>query len=203
MTRALDHKPGDAIWALGPSAAITTPYRFVKLSPTIDLIARCDTAGEFIDGVIEVGVAANDDADVITDGIVLIELGATVADLAEAATDSVGRAVTAVGGDHVAGRMIKGGAVGEIGSLRLKTRSAKSGGGSLVAFGTATLVGGTVTVSLATIKAGDTIVTARNTSGGTAGHLNAPVASIVAATSFVIGSSSGTDTSTVNYAIYR
>lgn len=65
--------------------------------------------------------------------------------------------------------------------------------------GTATLVGGTVTVSTAAVKTGDLIFTSRNTTGGTAGHLNAPVASIVNSTSFVINSSSGTDTSTVNW----
>jgi hypothetical protein len=65
--------------------------------------------------------------------------------------------------------------------------------------GVATLVGGTVTVATTSVKTGDRIFTARNTTGGTAGHLNAPVASIVDATSFVINSSSGTDTSTVNW----
>ncbi len=65
--------------------------------------------------------------------------------------------------------------------------------------GTATMVGGTVTVSTSQVKTGDLIFTSRNTTGGTAGHLNAPVASIVDGTSFVINSSSGTDTSTVNW----
>jgi hypothetical protein len=65
--------------------------------------------------------------------------------------------------------------------------------------GTATLSGGTVTVSTTAVKTGDVIMVSRNTTGGTAGHLNAPVASIVNSTSFVINSSSGTDTSTVNW----
>lgn len=65
--------------------------------------------------------------------------------------------------------------------------------------GTATLVGGTVTVSTTCVNTGDLIFTSRNTTGGTAGHLSAPVASISDGTSFVINSSSGTDTSTVNW----
>lgn len=71
-------------------------------------------------------------------------------------------------------------------------------GGNAVC-GTATLVGGTVTVNTTAVAAGSLIFVSRNTAGGTVGHLNAPVASIVAATSFVINSSSGTDTSTVNW----
>lgn len=65
--------------------------------------------------------------------------------------------------------------------------------------GTATLVGGTVTVSAAEVLAGDTIAVTRTTLGGTAGHLS--VGSIVAGTSFVVTSSSGTDTSTALWEI--
>lgn len=69
--------------------------------------------------------------------------------------------------------------------------------------GTATLVGGTVTVTTTAIEAGDVIMLTRNTPGGTAGDLSAPVASITAATSFVINSANGADTSTVNWWIIK
>ncbi len=69
--------------------------------------------------------------------------------------------------------------------------------------GTTTLVGGTKTVTTTSVKTGDKIICSRNTTGGTAGHLNAPVASIIDGTSFVINSSSGTDTSTVNWWIFK
>ena len=69
--------------------------------------------------------------------------------------------------------------------------------------GTATLVGGTVTVSTTAVKTGSIIALTRNTPGGTVGDLSAPVASIVNATSFVINSASGTDTSTINWQIVR
>lgn len=65
--------------------------------------------------------------------------------------------------------------------------------------GTATLVGGTVTVSTTAVAANSIVMLTRNTPGGTIGDLTAPVASLVAATSFVINSASGTDTSTVNW----
>lgn len=71
--------------------------------------------------------------------------------------------------------------------------------GSNASIGTSTLVGGTVTVSTTAVTSSSKVFVSRNTTGGTAGHLNCPTASIVNATSFVINSSSGSDTSTVNW----
>lgn len=65
--------------------------------------------------------------------------------------------------------------------------------------GRAVLVGGTVTVNTAEVQAGDNIVISRVVAGGTLGNLS--VGTIVAGTSFVINSSSGTDTSTVYWKI--
>ena len=73
--------------------------------------------------------------------------------------------------------------------------------GSNASAGTATLVGGTVTVSTTSVATGSIIMLSRNTPSGTTGNLSAPSASIVNATSFVINSVSGTDTSTVNWLI--
>ncbi len=67
--------------------------------------------------------------------------------------------------------------------------------------GTATLVAGTVTVSTTAVAAGSLILVSYNTTAGTTGAVRAPQASIVAGTSFVISSTSGTDTSTVNWFI--
>lgn len=67
--------------------------------------------------------------------------------------------------------------------------------------GTATLAAGTITVS-ATLTADSKIIYARNTAGGSVGHLNAPAASRnVGAGSFVINSSDAGDTSTVDWAV--
>ena len=65
--------------------------------------------------------------------------------------------------------------------------------------GTATLVAGTVTVADARVRTGAKIIVSVNTPGGTQGFLSAPSGSIVDETSFVINSSSATETSTVNY----
>ncbi len=65
--------------------------------------------------------------------------------------------------------------------------------------GTATLVGGTVTVANITVTTKTKIILSRNTPGGSIGDLSAPSASRTAATSFVINSASGTDTSTVDW----
>ena len=65
--------------------------------------------------------------------------------------------------------------------------------------GSATLVAGTVTVSTAAVAAGSKIVLARQATGGTLGHLS--VGTITAGTSFVINSSSGTDTSVIYWEI--
>ena len=67
------------------------------------------------------------------------------------------------------------------------------------ASGTATLVAGTATVSTAEIQAGDIVVLSRQTPGGTLGELS--VGTITAGTSFVISSSSATETSTVYWKI--
>jgi hypothetical protein len=73
--------------------------------------------------------------------------------------------------------------------------------GGAATTGTATLVGGTVTVSTTAVTTSSKIQLTRNTPGGTLGHLSVPDASIVSRTSFVINSNSGSDTSTVNWLI--
>lgn len=70
-------------------------------------------------------------------------------------------------------------------------------GGSADVGGIATLVGGTVTVNTTAVTANSIILVARRTTGGTLGHLS--VGTITAATSFVINSSSATETSTVSW----
>ncbi len=67
--------------------------------------------------------------------------------------------------------------------------------GSNKRMGVATLVGGTITVSNTSVTASSRIFTSRQTAGGTLGHLS--IGTIVAGTSFVINSSSATDTSVV------
>jgi hypothetical protein len=65
--------------------------------------------------------------------------------------------------------------------------------------GSSTLVAGTVTVSTTAVTASSVILLSVKTIGGTAGTLS--VGTVTAGTSFVINSSSSTDTSTVNWLI--
>ncbi len=66
--------------------------------------------------------------------------------------------------------------------------------------GSATLVAGTVTVSNPYVTSTSTIFLSRKTIGGTAGYLS--IGTISDGVSFVINSSSATDTSVVNYLIF-
>lgn len=67
--------------------------------------------------------------------------------------------------------------------------------------GTATLVGGTITVAAPGLTANSVILLGRNTPGGTLGNLSAPDASRVVGTSFDIDSDDGADVSTVDYLV--
>lgn len=71
--------------------------------------------------------------------------------------------------------------------------------GSAPICGLATLVAGAATVATTAVVSGDVIQLTRQASGGTLGHLN--YGSIISGTSFVIGSSSGTETSTIAWTI--
>jgi hypothetical protein len=72
-------------------------------------------------------------------------------------------------------------------------------GGTDDVAGRATLVGGTVTVSTTAVETTDIIQLTRCVTGGTEGHLS--VGTVTADTSFIINSSSGTDTSTICWTI--
>jgi hypothetical protein len=76
-------------------------------------------------------------------------------------------------------------------SGRLRINEGANGG-----MGVATLVGGTVTVANTAVTASTRIFVSRSTTGGTEGHLSTTQ---IAGTSFTVNSSSGTDTSTVNW----
>jgi hypothetical protein len=67
------------------------------------------------------------------------------------------------------------------------------------AWGTATLVAGTVTVSSGIVQSTSKIQLSRMTPGGTLGHLSVPT--ITPGTSFVITSSAGSETSVITYLI--
>ena len=84
-------------------------------------------------------------------------------------------------------------------SLTTSGNKLKIATGTNASLGTATLVAGTVTVSTTAVTSSSKIFLTCNTPGGTQGFLSAPAGSITNATSFVINSSSASDTSTVNW----
>lgn len=88
------------------------------------------------------------------------------------------------------------------GAVAAGARISPAGVGSTVwRSGTATLVGGTVTVA-ATLSAASKIILSRNTEAGTPGFLEAPAASRnVGAGTFAINSSEAADTSTVDWLV--
>lgn len=73
--------------------------------------------------------------------------------------------------------------------------------GTAAVCGTATLVAGTVTVSTTAVNAGSIIYIARRTNGGTLGGES--VGTVTPGVSFVINSTSGTDTSAINWIIFN
>lgn len=89
------------------------------------------------------------------------------------------------------------------GSLTVTSTLGLNASGAAAIAGTATLVAGTVTVDTSSVTANSKIFVSRNTTGGTLGNLSAPVGSITAGTSFVINSSSSTETSTVNWFFFN
>lgn len=106
--------------------------------------------------------------------------------------------VDATGKSNFSGDLVYGSGIG--------TDYTISGGAAIA--GTATLVAGTKTVSTTSVKAGDIIVVSGNTAGTSTSTYFAPVASIVAATSFVINAYTPggvvvniTDVSSVNWII--
>ena len=109
-------------------------------------------------------------------------------------------------GNSVAGSNVNinagtGTAVNITGDLNLTTagNKIKITTGANASIGTATLVGGTVTVNTTAVATGSIIMININTPSGTPGLISAPAASIVNGTSFVINSSSVADTSTINW----
>lgn len=80
------------------------------------------------------------------------------------------------------------------GKLKIET-------GTNASSGTTTLVAGTVTISTTAISTGDDVIVIVKTPAGTQGFLSVPTANITNGTSFVINSSSNTETSTVYWEI--
>lgn len=86
-------------------------------------------------------------------------------------------------------------------SVNTAGKSVRIKEGSNACMGQAVLVAGTVTVSTTAVTANSRIHLTRAVTGGTVGHLR--INSISAGTNFVITSSSGTETSTINWIMFE
>lgn len=148
----------------------------------------------------------------VVQGNVLTNIGFHAIELTAAATDSIvsgnwikttsgggSGIVCAANNCTVTDNVIRSTAAAALnitGTSVLRTGNTTSTGASS---GRAVLVAGTVTVSTAEVLASDNITLSRDVAGGTLGHLS--IGTITAGTSFVINSSSATDTSTVYWEI--
>lgn len=150
----------------------------------------------------------NSTGEVFLDNDFILSTAATVIDGTGAGTLNIGN-ITFPLNNLIAATLTIGNNIvksGYINSLSDVVLSSPGGhieieGGAVTDFiGSATLVGGTVTVANTNITATDRILVVRSTTGGTEGHLSY---TITPSTSFTINSSSGTDTSTVVYVIIR
>lgn len=196
MARGLDCQEGIAL-NVTANAAMAVAFTGVKLyaADTSKIVQA--GAGEAIDGVIMTALASGEQTGIIRTGIVPVAFGGTVAAGDFVTTDSAGKFVKQTAGTYVNGKAIKGGADGEIGSVELCAPYL----GRIVNRGKAVLVSGTKTVTVTDILAADIVLITRQVTGGTVGNL--AVGTIVDNTSFVIGSDSATETSTVSWAIVR
>lgn len=196
MARGLDCQEGIAL-NVTANAAMAVAFTGVKLyaADTSKIVQA--GAGEAIDGVIMTALASGEQTGIIRTGIVPVAFGGTVAAGDFVTTDSAGKFVKQTAGTYVNGKAIKGGADVEIGSVELCAPYL----GRIVNRGKAVLVSGTKTVTVTDILAADIVLITRQVTGGTVGNL--AVGTIVDNTSFVIGSDSATETSTVSWAIVR
>ena len=106
-----------------PAAAdysTTGQYRFVTVN-TDGEAALIASAGVDAIGVLSNNPGSKQAGRVVFGGKTKVILGATVAAGAKVATDNAGRAVTA-SGNHVLGKCLKGGDIGEIGEILLVSK---------------------------------------------------------------------------------
>lgn len=124
-------------------------YRFVKQANT-GAVSACSVAGEQALGVLQNNPTSGKNAEVAYEGLTKVVLGGTVAIADLVSTDTAGRAVTASSG-VVLGECIKGGSVGEIGTILLRSAAAS---GTVYSFPSnpTDVQSATVTIATAAVK---------------------------------------------------
>ena len=177
--------------------------RFVKFSASDNALFALCGAGEQAIGIGPGAAAVNEAIAIqLAPALALVEAGGTVAAGAKVTSDANGKAIAATFGTKVNGVAYTGGASGELITVKLLDQlDAAAVGAQIVDFGTTTLVAGTKTVTNTKVASGDKILVTPYTLGGTPGTLS--VGTITEATSFVVQSSSNSDTSVVAWVIVR
>lgn len=97
----------------------SSQFKFVE-SNSSGTATVCNSAGEYALGVLQNDPTSGNAATIATSGISKVVLGGTVAINDQISTDASGRAIAATTGHKILGIAIKGGAVGEIGSVLLR-----------------------------------------------------------------------------------
>ncbi len=184
----------DTLSVPNPNATTLTAQTFGKFSTASGsdsgIIATC-AAGDSPDGVIRYGTDGVATLDY--DGLLQVTAGGSIPAGSEIKVGSSGKAVAISAGDVPCGKYL-GGSTASTNDV-IDIQFYRKGRNNVTASGSATLVGGTVTVSTTAVQSTSIVKLYRQALGGTAGHLS--VGTITAATSFVINSSSGTDTSVI------
>lgn len=120
-TRKLVNKPGQTI-PIKPAAALASPYRFVTFDTDSMSVVLAGAYDDSI-GVVYNAYAAAELGEAIVDGIVLVELGDTVAPGGYVEAGALGVANPVTSTHPRLGRCIVGGVVGELGSIMLLNKS--------------------------------------------------------------------------------
>lgn len=94
-------------------------FKFVE-SNSSGTVTVTNAAGEYVLGVLQNNPASGQAATVAVGGISKVVLGGTVSINDQISTDASGRAIAATTGHKIVGIAIKGGAVGEVGSVFLR-----------------------------------------------------------------------------------
>jgi len=188
----------DTLSVPNPNATSMTQGLFGKYitdsSTPAGVIALCGV-DEQPDGIVE--FTTDGTTTLLYDGILPVTAGGTIAAGAEVKVNSASKAVAVSPGDVPVGRYL--GNTSASSGDTIEIQFYRRGRNNVSKSGSVALVTGTATVSTTFAKTGSIIRLSRQAAGGTLGHLS--VGTITDSTSFVINSSSATDTSTIFWEI--
>jgi hypothetical protein len=179
----------DELSIANPNATAVTAGVAGRLAPDGSIIVCA--AGDTPDGIIK--YTTDGGVTLMFDGVIPGTAGGVIVPGGEVKVGANGNFVATSPGDVPCGKFI--GLANCANGDTIQIEWYRRGRNNVTASGTAALVAGTVTVNTTAVAANSIVKLYRQAAGGTLGHLS--VGAIVAATSFVINSSSNIDTSTI------